>query len=238
MHPHLYRRPRQSGFTLVEIAIVLLIVGLMLGGMIAPLQSQLEQRHVSETQRTMDEAREALIGYAMRNGYLPCPAVSAFDGREDRTDSSCNKRYGYLPWTTLGLSRLDGWGRVLGYSVTPAFANSTSFFNMTTPRDITIATRGMDGQLVQITETNDIPAVIISFGRNGYGATSDQNTRLADAGVNNSDEKTNLSSGGVALITRPSTDNARAPGGEFDDMITWISPNILVSRMVAAGRLP
>jgi len=238
MRPLPPRPPRQSGFTLVEIAIVLLIVGLMLGGMIAPLQSQLEQRRVSDTQRSLDEAREALIGYAMRNGYLPCPAISAFDGHEDRNDSGCNKRYGYLPWTTLGLSRLDGWGRVLGYSVTPAFTNNTAFFNMSTPRDISLATRGMDGQLVPITDTNDIPAVVISFGRNGYGATSDQNTQLADAGVGNVDEKMNLNSGGVALVTRPATDNPRAPGGEFDDMLTWISPNILISRMVAAGRLP
>ncbi|HEX5344767.1 MAG TPA: type II secretion system protein, partial [Duganella sp.] len=40
---------RQAGFTLVEIAIVLLIVGLMIGGLIAPLSSQIEQRHVSDT---------------------------------------------------------------------------------------------------------------------------------------------------------------------------------------------
>jgi prepilin-type N-terminal cleavage/methylation domain-containing protein len=36
------RHPAQSGFTLVEIAIVLLIVGLMIGGLIAPLSSQMD----------------------------------------------------------------------------------------------------------------------------------------------------------------------------------------------------
>lgn len=29
-----------------------------------------------------------------------------------------------------------------------------------------------------------------------------------------------------------------ATGGEFDDIVQWLSPNILYSRMIAAGRLP
>lgn len=230
--------PRQTGFTIVEIAIVLLVVGLMIGGLVAPLTSQLEQRRVTETQRVMDEAREALFGFALRNGYLPCPAISAIDGREDRSGSVCNKRFGYLPWATLGVARLDGWGRVLAYSLTPAFGNSMGFFSLNTPRDITVATRGLDGQIIPASDANDIPAVILSFGRNGYGATSDQNTRLLDAGIDNVDEKTNLNSEGVAFVTRPASTDPRAPGGEYDDLVLWISPNILFNRMVAAQKLP
>ncbi|NVM78541.1 prepilin-type N-terminal cleavage/methylation domain-containing protein [Duganella sp. SG902] len=231
-------RGRQSGFTLVEIAIVLLIVGLMIGGLIAPLSSQLEQRRVSDTQRVMGEAREALFGFALRNGYLPCPAISFTNGLEDRTGNACNKRYGYLPWATLGVSRLDGWNRLMGYTVTPAFAHSAFLFTLKTPRDITIATRDRNGQLTAATGINDIPAAIISFGRNGYGATSDQNIIIPDGGSGNLDEKTNLQSSGTALIARDPSDDPRAPGGAFDDMVSWISPNILYNRMVAAQRLP
>lgn len=231
-------RHRQAGFTIVEIAIVLLIVGLMIGGLVAPLSSQLEQRRVAETVRVMDEAKEALMGYALRNAYLPCPAISAVDGREDRAGTVCNKRFGYLPWAALGVGRLDGWGRVLAYSVTPAFGDSAAFFSMATKRDITIATRGANGELAPSTDVDDIPAAILSFGRNGYGGTSDQNTRILDAGTNNVDEKTNLQSGGVALISRPASTDPLGAGGEFDDIVTWISPNILYNRMVAAQRLP
>ncbi|USX18409.1 type II secretion system GspH family protein [Oxalobacteraceae bacterium OTU3REALA1] len=237
-YPYMPSRHRQAGFTIVEIAIVLLVVGLMIGGLVAPLSSQLEQRRVSETVRVMDEAKEALMGFALRNGYLPCPAISAADGREDRAGAVCNKRFGYLPWATLGVGRLDGWGRVLAYSVTPAFADSTAFFTLSTKRDITIATRGVSGDLVPSTDVEDIPAAIMSFGRNGYGGTSDQNTRILDAGNNNIDEKTNLQSGGVALISRPTSTDPRGAGGEFDDIVIWISPNILYNRMVAAQKLP
>jgi len=233
--PH---RSHQAGFTIVEIAIVLLVVGLMIGGLVAPLSSQLEQRRVSNTERVMEDAREALFGFALRNGYLPCPAISAIDGREDRAGSICNKRYGYLPWATLGVQRLDGWGRVLAYSVTPSFANSVSFFTLNSPRDITVATRGMDGQIIPASDANDIPAVILSFGRNGYGATSDQNTQLLDAGQGNIDEKTNLGGEGMAFVTRPASTDPRAPGGEYDDLVLWMSPNVLINRMVAAQKLP
>jgi prepilin-type N-terminal cleavage/methylation domain-containing protein len=229
---------RQSGFTLVEIAIVLLIVGLMIGGVIAPLGAQLDQKKVSDTRRAMEDAREALFGFALRNGYLPCPAISATNGLEDRVGSACTKRYGYLPWSTLGVARLDGWNRLIGYSVTPGFSDSVILFTLKTPRDITVATRDSSGQLVPATAANDIPAALISFGRNGYGATSDQNTRIQDAGAGNSDEKINLQNGGTALVSRDASDDPNAAGGPFDDIVTWISPNILYNRMVAAQRLP
>ncbi|MFC7654098.1 prepilin-type cleavage/methylation domain-containing protein [Pseudoduganella danionis] len=185
----------------------------------------------------MEEAREALFGFALRNGYLPCPAISTTNGLEDRTGSACNKRYGLLPWATLGVGRLDGWNRILGYSVTPAFSDSVVLFTLKTPRDITIATRDASGRLQPLTESNDIPAALISFGKNGYGAFSDQNTRLSDLGAGNDDEKLNLQSG-MALISRDPSDDPRASGGTFDDIILWISPNILYNRMVAAQRLP
>lgn len=229
---------RQSGFTLVEIAIVLLIVGLLIGGLMAPLSAQLEQRRVADTRRAMDEAREALLGFALQTGYLPCPAISASNGLEDRAGAVCNKRYGYLPWATLGVNKLDGWNRLMGYTVTPAFADAGTPFTLKTPRDVTIASRNAGGQLIAVSGINDIPAAIISFGRNGYGATSDQGTVIADVGAGNLDEKTNLQSSGTALIYRDAGEDAAAPGGAFDDMVLWLSPYILYNRMVAAQRLP
>lgn len=136
------------------------------------------------------------------------------------------------------MGRLDGWNNLMGYTVTPAFSDSVVLFSLRTPRDITVATRDARGQLVPATGVNDIPAALISFGGNGYGATSAQNTRILDAGVGNLDEKTNLQSGGAALISRDPSTDPRAAGGAFDDMVSWISPNILYNRMVAAQRLP
>lgn len=233
----------QNGFTLVEIAIVLVIVGLMIGGLVTPLSMQLEQRKISETQKALDEAKEALTGFAVRYGYLPCPASAASNGLEDRNGTRCSneERQGFLPWATLGLAKLDSWNHLYRYSVTPAFSDSGVLFNLATPRDISIATRDAAGKLAPASVSNDIPAVIMSHGKNGFGASGEQSqtqpATLAAAGPGKADELLNLNAG-RAFISRAASDSKSAPGGEFDDLVVWLSPNILYNRMVAAQRLP
>ena len=231
---------RQQAFTLVEMAIVLVIVGLLLGGLLGPLSAQLEQRRATDTARALEEARDALAGFAARNGYLPCPAISAANGLEDRAGTRCTneRRFGFLPWATLGLAKLDAWQHIYLYSVTPAFSDSGQPFRLNTPRDISIASRDPLGALVPASANNDIPAVVLSQGRNGSGAFSDAGVQAADAGAGNLDEKANYSGDGRLFITRDASDNAAASGGAYDDQLVWLSPNILYNRMLAAQRLP
>ncbi|MET3131374.1 prepilin-type N-terminal cleavage/methylation domain-containing protein [Oxalobacteraceae bacterium GrIS 1.11] len=233
------KKQQHAGFSLVEMAIVLVIVGLMLGGLITPLATQIEQRKVSETQKVLDESREALIGFALRYGYLPCPAISAANGLEDRSGARCTneKRQGFLPWATLGLPKSDSWNHLFRYSVTPAFSDSANQFTLGTPRDISVATRDGAGRATPATAANDIPAVIMSHGKNGYGGTSEQGILIANASSSNGDERINTSIG-TTFVSRPADDNRAAAGGEFDDIVAWVSPNILYNRMVAAQRLP
>src|SRR5687767_8707088 len=61
------------GFTLVEIAIAIFIIMLLLGSILVPLTTQVEQRQVSETQKMLKDIKEALISHAVAKGYLPCP---------------------------------------------------------------------------------------------------------------------------------------------------------------------
>jgi len=230
----------QSAFTLVEMAIVLVIVGLLLGGMLAPLSAQMEQRRAADTARALEEARDALAGFAARNGYLPCPAISASNGLEDRAGTRCSneRRLGFLPWATLGLPKLDAWQHLYLYSVTPAFSDSGALFRLSTPRDITIASRDAAGALVPASAQNDIPAVVLSQGRNGFGAFSDVGVQAADMGQGNVDEKSNFQADGRMFVARDRADNPAAAGGAYDDIVVWLSPNILFNRMLAAQRLP
>ena len=68
-------RQRHAGFTLVEIAIVLLIVTILLGYTVAmfPHQQQLKQYRALNVE--MDRVVEAIVGFAQVNGRLPCPAI-------------------------------------------------------------------------------------------------------------------------------------------------------------------
>ncbi len=222
-----------QGFTLVEMAIVLLILGLLLGGMLMPLSSQVAQRRVSDTQATLGKIHAALIGFAAANGRLPCPAISATNGTEQAPP--CANRRGFIPWVTLGVPETDAWGHIFSYSVTPAFAASSPPFTLASNGDITIKTRGSRGKLVP--EATTIPIVILSFGPNGYGATNRQGIAQPIVPSTNRDEAINASSAKI-FVDRVATTNNAAPGGGFDDLINWISPNVLFSRMIAAGRLP
>ena len=65
---------RHQGFTLTEIAVVMIIVALLLGGMLMPLSAQQDSRYRADTDTALNDIREALIGFAVVNGRLPCPA--------------------------------------------------------------------------------------------------------------------------------------------------------------------
>ena len=58
---------RQRGFTLVELAIALAVVGLVLGASIIPLRALEEARQLQDEQRRMEVIRDAVVGYALRN---------------------------------------------------------------------------------------------------------------------------------------------------------------------------
>jgi prepilin-type N-terminal cleavage/methylation domain-containing protein len=235
---------RKRGFTLVEIAVAIFIIALLLGSMLVPLNVQVGQRKISETQKTLDEIKEALVGFAVANGYLPCPAISATNGQEDRMGGICTagKRHGFIPWVTLGVAKLDGWGNIFRYSVTPAFASDTSLFSLTTSPDITVHTRDATGALVSLTNANSIPAVILSHGKNGYGGFNDHGVAQAFPAsgwpASYPDENTNASSATTFVSRVLQEAGAAGIGGEFDDIVIWLSPNILFNRMVAAGKLP
>lgn len=119
-----------AGFTLAELAVALVIVGLLLAGTLIPLSTQIEVRNISDTRRTMDGIREAIIGFAQANGRLPCPADGSIAdgisgaGAELYNVSSCTTAIGVVPWATLGVPETDAWGRRFTYRVTPAFADA------------------------------------------------------------------------------------------------------------------
>lgn len=239
---HVATRQGQLGFTLVEMAMVLVIVGVTLGGLLVSLSAQVDQRDYAQTRQSMEEIREALLGYALSRGYLPCPAISSANGAEDRTAGVCTagKRVGFLPWAELGLKKTDSWNHLYRYSVTPAYSNSPLAITLSPPtaRDITIQTRNAAGVLINLSNANDIPVAVISHGKNGYGGTNNDGTLLTDTSVNNDDEKTNNTGVGTILVSREFGDNKTTTYGEYDDIVVWVSPNTYLSKMVTVGNLP
>ncbi len=72
---------RQRGFTLIELAIVLVIITILIGGLAVPLSAQIQARRIGETNRTLEEAREAIFGYAMSHtAASTCSCIYHADG--------------------------------------------------------------------------------------------------------------------------------------------------------------
>ena len=67
---------RMRGFSLIELAIVLVIVTLLIGGLAVPLTAQIQARRIAETKKTLEEAREAIIGYAMSHAVNVSPPTT------------------------------------------------------------------------------------------------------------------------------------------------------------------
>jgi prepilin-type N-terminal cleavage/methylation domain-containing protein len=226
---------RERGFTLIELAVVIVVVALLLGSLLVPLNSQVQQRNVTETQRRLEEAREALIGYAMVNGRLPRPAVSNTDGAERTTACATNADCtGFLPWVALGVGRTDAFGKLIRYSVTPAMANAG--VTMSSAGNKTVKT--YQGSTAVIL-ANDAAAVLISHGVNNYG-TTETGVLVPDNSSTNLNEDDNATNDGTTgpFWARTVTDNPAAPGGEFDDQVVILPTPLLISRLIAAGKLP
>jgi len=227
---------RDRGFTLIEMAVAVFIIALLLGSILVPLTTQVEQRKISDTQKILDETRDALIGFAAVNGRLPRPATSATDGTERAANCGSEAQCtGFIPWTVLGTSKLDGWGKIVRYSVTPAFANAPAAVTLASAGTKTIQTRLAPGFGLTNMITG-VPAVIYSPGANNHGTTESGDT-LPDNSGTNADEDTNAAAI-VTFIYRVVVTSTAAAGGEFDDLVSWVPATILFNRMIAAGKLP
>jgi type II secretory pathway pseudopilin PulG len=232
------------GFTHIEMAVAVFIIALLLGSILVPLTTQVEQRQISDTQKTLDEIKEALIGFAMTGGFLPCPdkttaagAGTANDGQEDvNAAGACVTAEGNVPWATLGVANSDVWGNRFHYRVALNFANRTTLFTLASTSTIEVCTTAGAGCPGRLTTSGDgPPALILSYGRNGYGArnaitgNANPNPTSVDEIANNDFDNT--------FVSRPNT-AVGAAAGEFDDIVTWIPKTTLFNRMVAAGKLP
>lgn len=232
---------------MVEMAIVLAIVALLLGGLLPVISSQIEQQHRSESRKYMDEVRDALLGFAVANSRLPCPDITS-DGIEDMaaaviTDNipiagQSTKTYSCsaipvgtipsVPYNTLGVSPRDSYNSTLVYAVTPAFSERNEVYSATGGGGVLLSTSFFNlssiGTLQICTAgcaanlTTTAVGVIVSRGANWATATSSDETENT-----NSDAK---------FISRDFAQNG------YDDLVVWLSPNTLFNRMVTAGKLP
>lgn len=217
------------GFSLVEMAVVLVIFGLLLGALVLPLSGQLDAKKYSETRQDLENIKSALIGFAVLYGRLPCPSTIS-----DPTDANYGVEItpctaltgeGFLPWKTLGVSETDAWSGdridaaspgLWRYRVNSNFSNATTLFTISTVSNAAenIVVRNSAGNNLTTTTENPV-AVIFSTGKNQVAEGENATFEAANAFY-----------------------QADIPSSTFDDQLVWIGRPVLISRMISAGKLP
>lgn len=255
-----------TGFTLVELTIVLVIIALLTSGMIISFSTQKDITDATATESQMNTINDALLGFAATYQRLPCPASAASNGLEQfcESDVSCAAptttyqahgrcsvpRTGFLPAASLGISptdsegfAIDRWNNRIRYAVTQAAAGTVNY-PFTAASTVTTGIKaawpvppapdlrvcrtatGISGAAPNTncaagaSLTDTAVAVVFSTGKNG-GVAPTSADELANA--TGSADRTFVS---------------RTPTTDFDDIVVWLSPNLLYNRLIAAGRLP
>lgn len=241
MHKKSISSSLQKGFSLVEMAVVLVILGFVISALLLPLQGQREIGYRTQTENQLEIARKALIGFAQANGRLPCPAVDGATGVEAPTVNAgtvnCTQQLGYLPAATLGITptdvngyAIDAWNNRIMYAVTQTTAGGAATADFTTTGDMnTVGITALTPNLVVCPSSTNCPAtylinnavaVIYSLGPTG-----------------------SLASGGADENENPTVEGAdtqfvsHTPTPDFDHIVAWISPYVLYNAMITAGQL-
>lgn len=135
---------QKRGFSLVELAIVMTIVGVIIYTTVQTGMQQLEIAKISQTKAKLQRIQEAIALYYKNYGHLPCPAdgtvassssslgdaTSIWTDGDASTNATCTGIYrgpsnvltnvyvGIVPVVDLGLPKeylYDGWGNRITY---------------------------------------------------------------------------------------------------------------------------
>jgi type II secretory pathway pseudopilin PulG len=191
-------------------AVVLVIMGLVIGGLLATAPAVLENQRYRDARHTLDLIEDALIGYTLANGGgLPSADVTG-DGVSDP-----GSEQGAVPWKTLGLQaglvKQDPWGKPYLYHVDSNWRDTPPPIPPDTVSGLRVD--DLSGRRLTLDDPRAPVAVILTSGANGRpdGDNGDGDTRY--------------------------TRNVYVDG-TFDDEVRWISRYQLLGRLVDAGIWP
>lgn len=154
-------RNKKHGFTLVEIAIVIAILGIIIAGLFAGMGSIRESAKFKQDQRMLNDIKKAIITYTSVNGYLPCPDVDIpKNGRENRDSTTllCVNTSGELPYLDLETHRLNAYNLPFTYIINQIAIDSDEAYSSTSSGSYFAA-----GNCIDVFTVNNIDAPCFHF---------------------------------------------------------------------------
>lgn len=239
--PSCKRAKSDRGFTLIEIAVSMMVIGLLIAPAIAAYNLYIEQQKIEHTKTALDRSSSFLSGFLDAYGRYPCPAPMDKDvgdpeyGYEDCTATSPgiitaqsarmpplanpNVLIGSIPFRTLNLDQddaMDGYHSRLTYAVTEGLTDSDSYF--VNEGGIGVRSNAGGGDSA-ISPENSAHFVIISHGKNGFGAITETGVPSGNCASGSALEQENCD----YLIdgTPEATFLSTHKQADFDDVVTY-----------------
>jgi len=169
----------------------------------------------------LNRVTQAMLGYAVANGRLPCPDTN---NNGFQNGPGCNAVEGGVPWLDLGIANNDAWGRALRYRADDNFTAATQ-----------PGTNSTSGLLIEtlagavLSQTNPNAPVAIIFSCGPDGVPNDDND--ANGVTNNNSNCLNPGTANTTYIKDSMQTN-------FDDLVVFIPKALLQSRMTRTGNWP
>lgn len=233
----MFKHTYAQGFSLLEMALALVILSLMMGWLMTPLRVQYGLQKYQQTEQRLIQAQQALLGHAIVYHYLPCPDTDEPpDGWENvLANQSCTSDEGVLPWAQLGIVAFDAWGRFFRYRADSTFTHHSQWFSISAAESASNIQVSVEAGAVTSIPSRPV-AIILSHGENGLGGIQSVSGGQAYPMVapTQADELENAD-GDLVFVdkSQQQTENA-----VFDDRLIMLSPKVLIQQMVQAQRLP
>ncbi|MFA4915552.1 MAG: type II secretion system protein [Syntrophales bacterium] len=132
----------KKGFSLIEIAIVLVIIGLIMSAGVTIFRSSIQSTRLSTTKTNLDNIKTAVINFAMATGRLPCPNSTTPPNNTGQSNpatagtcAGCANPPCYVPFQTLQINLpggRDSFGNVFRYDIGYDTAGGTRGLTNTT----------------------------------------------------------------------------------------------------------